>query len=363
MNQKQLYDRYGDVGDMTKFDAALQRAYQTTREQDQTAPKKRRFPVTAAKAGSLAVACVCVILVVTNMINPAFAQSLPVVGTLFAMLNQQKEEENIYQFNREQVPEIASQMVPVTEGTAYGSDNGVEMTVMESYYDGKMLYLVTEMIADFDPNDERIYYDFQITVDGKEIDFSFNTSAAAWQKQEENRYISDRLTTYIPEQYQSSQENVTIDYVVRIRRGTDTNADGSLNMQQLAEIPLRFQVQLDKEKEFTAASQEPKNGYTLEKLASTPAGTEVTVSYENNPRDLASIHLQVWHEDTEVYLNSGNTFYADEAQTRINTTYSGESLPKGAELVRVVVIKSMHETRDTEIMAEFFVNLKTGEVS
>lgn len=341
------------------FDQHLQVAYEEIRR----TPSAEKIPNTHRPISFIAVSAVAVIAIMfsINLVDPVLAESIPIIGNLFSAINNAKD---YVPFNAEAVDNIALKMVEVTDLSATGSDRGTSLSIKESYYDGQQLYLAAILETDIDPNEEKIDFWTDVTVDGKLIDFDWHFSGMNWIETDKGVYISDSLSTYIPKEYQSDNDKAEIGLTVYMMDYSLADKTGKIsNEQSLSTIPLSFTVTRDTSDAIDLKPVDViKNNAQLISFVSTTAGTEATVIMEDTMRPV-QYNVELWDGWSKLIVNSGSTVYATAPYEGLEVTGAGEALPAGVTVVTVRIVETSHISHKSKIIAEFKIDLNTQTIS
>lgn len=95
----------------------------------------------------IAAAAACVILVLTGAIyvNPALAKDIPILGDLFARLQELHDNGPYPSKDKTAYENIAKHSEPIQDPTNVAEDEGIKMTVSDAYCDGYDLYFTLSL--------------------------------------------------------------------------------------------------------------------------------------------------------------------------------------------------------------------------
>ncbi len=268
-------------------------------EQAPLCQKKKHVGLRRLSFSVSAVAAVMVLLIGTNALFPAFAESLPFIGGVFEAFNQGAVSDNM----RDAQNSLNNYAVPAEENTVQVPAGGlgqspVNISVDQVYYDGVFVYagLIMEVDGCSDTvysNNWGKYYnvllngDPQVQWDEETGDyasaegFAETTASGWWQKVEDGKYISQRGFR-VPEKYQN------LDYldVTLCSQGIEDGAAGLTRMINSTPFQLRFAVEKNETVVQNIHGPLEINGVTFLSAEASPAGSifsfEVSGRY-NNP--------------------------------------------------------------------------------
>lgn len=268
-------------------------------EQAQLCQKKKHVGLRRLSFSVSAVAAVMVLLIGTNALFPAFAESLPFIGGVFEAFNRGAVSDNM----RDAQNSLNNYAVPAEENTVQVPAGGlgqspVNISVDQVYYDGVFVYagLIMEVDGCSDTvysNNWGKYYnvllngDPQVQWDEETGDyasaegFAETTASGWWQKVEDGKYISQRGFR-VPEKYQN------LDYldVTLCSQGIEDGAAGLTRMINSTPFQLSFAVEKNEAVVQNISGPFEINGVTFLSAEASPAGSifsfEVSARY-NNP--------------------------------------------------------------------------------
>lgn len=268
-------------------------------EQAQLCQKKKHVGLRRLSFSVSAVAAVMVLLIGTNALFPAFAESLPFIGGVFEAFNRGAVSDNM----RDAQNSLNNYAVPAEENTVQVPAGGlgqspVNISVDQVYYDGVFVYagLIMEVDGCSDTvysNNWGKYYnvllngDPQVQWDEETGDyasaegFAETTASGWWQKVEDGKYISQRGFR-VPEKYQN------LDYldVTLCSQGIEDGAAGLTRMINSTPFQLSFAVEKNEAVVQNISGPFEINGVTFLSAEASPAGSifsfEVSGRY-NNP--------------------------------------------------------------------------------
>ncbi len=268
-------------------------------EQAPLCQKKKHVGLRRLSFSVSAVAAVMVLLIGTNALFPAFAESLPFIGGVFEAFNQGAVSDNM----RDAQNSLNNYAVPAEENTVQVPAGGlgqspVNISVDQVYYDGVFVYagLIMEVDGCSDTvysNNWGKYYnvllngDPQVQWDEETGDyasaegFAETTASGWWQKVEDGKYISQRGFR-VPEKYQN------LDYlgVTLCSQGIEDGAAGLTRMINSTPFQLSFAVEKNETVVQNIHGPLEINGVTFLSAEASPAGSifsfEVSGRY-NNP--------------------------------------------------------------------------------
>ncbi len=268
-------------------------------EQAQLCQKKKHVGLRRLSFSVSAVAAVMVLLIGTNALFPAFAESLPFIGGVFEAFNQGAVSDNM----RDAQNSLNNYAVPAEENTVQVPAGGlgqspVNISVDQVYYDGVFVYagLIMEVDGCSDTvysNNWGKYYnvllngDPQVQWDEETGDyasaegFAETTASGWWQKVEDGKYVSQRGFR-VPEKYQ----NLDCLDVTLCSQGIEDGAAGLTRMINSTPFQLSFAVEKNEAVVQNISGPFEINGVTFLSAEASPAGSifsfEVSGRY-NNP--------------------------------------------------------------------------------
>lgn len=261
---------------------------------------KRVWKTAAGTVSALAAAFV--LLLGVNGLNPALAESLPLIGGIFRQINNTQGWLNLdatqSEVQRYAVPvEGVEVQVPAGEPT----EKPMTMAVKEVYYDGEFLYAGLTMEID---SDAELYtflhpgYDILINGDGMmgyneqggrgyDTDgFALMSGSGDWQRGENGTYIS-QLAMRVPERYHESEQlNITLQF-----DGIAIEQEGPVSYANSTPFDLSFTAERNGVQRKRIEGGLEVNGVKLISAAATPAGTVYTVDFSDryvHPGNLGS---------------------------------------------------------------------------
>lgn len=268
-------------------------------EQAQLCQKKKHVGLRRLSFSVSAVAAVMVLLIGTNALFPAFAESLPFIGGVFEAFNRGAVSDNM----RDAQNSLNNYAVPAEENTVQVPAGGlgqspVNISVDQVYYDGVFVYagLIMEVDGCSDTvysNNWGKYYnvllngDPQVQWDEETGDyasaegFAETTASGWWQKVEDGKYVSQRGFR-VPEKYQ----NLDCLDVTLCSQGIEDGAAGLTRMINSTPFQLSFAVEKNEAVVQNISGPFEINGVTFLSAEASPAGSifsfEVSGRY-NNP--------------------------------------------------------------------------------
>ena len=298
----------------------LMREAQWAGQEDAPRRKEKHAGLRRLGFSTGAVAAVMALLIGTNALFPAFAESLPLVGSIFRQINPNGAEnlrdtqENIQSYaqplDSPEVSEPESEDAALPEAAPVltldvppNADNEQALHIMveEAYYDGYFLYagLRMEVEKNYPEEYDRIYdyeipgYDVVINGEGcygwnekggrgADVPGFSTLGYDMWSRTGDREYICQR-GFLLPEEYWN-QDSLDVELVYKglftynPRRSDEDDSDGYLNTSNFS---LSFTARRNdapmKEIDCGGISM---NGVTMQKAIATPAGTLFVVDYE-----------------------------------------------------------------------------------
>ncbi len=334
-------------------------------------PVKKRFPGKSVKRAACALsglAAAFVLLVGVNSIDPAFAESLPLVGGIFQRVGNPQGWRNL-DITQQSVQSYAETLEGVEVQVPAGGIGEKPMTVSagEAYYDGEFVYVGLEMDIGGGYRDLYNSWDgYGLLLNGEtqaaynpetyDVEYVFDCAEMGnphWAEGEDGRYVSQRAFR-VPEKFRGRDSlEVTLQYGAVYTRG-NLWGDITLNSSGFA---LSFPVTKNNAPVKTVdGGGLEMGGVRLVSAVATPAGTAFTVdipdSY-NNPNHGAG-------------FEGGGAIGATSARS--------PQMPLGDGTTRVVdlqggfregetrrVVYSVFDKNDTdEFVAVFLLDFETG---
>lgn len=276
-----------------------QRLRQVYAQLPETLPGKekvmKRRRIKQAAAGISAVAAAFVLLLGTNSISPAFAESLPLVGGIFKQINTGRLS---YENEQAMAEYVQAHTEPKNGEAVQVPANGLlekpmAVSLQESYFDGRYVYAGLELNVDVQGKDGLLFdeesgTDILINGESQRDDFyGMLRNAQGFTKRGTTTYIkktesgvfSAQQFFRVPEKYLGAD---SLEIVLKFQ-GLSEIRGGTVNSSP-------FEVAFTVDRTETAERRIEGNGLEmggvkLIEAVSTPAGTEFTLEY---PADYAN---------------------------------------------------------------------------
>lgn len=327
-----------------------------------------RRVLTAASA----VAAAFVILLCGAAINPAFAESLPIIGSLFGHMQNHSGWKN----SEKTLLSLSKYAQPLEDVTAQAAakdmfEKPMTLSAEEVYYDGNFLYV--GLSAELDVNEEQLFFHtlsggYNLLIDGEALgryeegkgmvyeDGSFELDRCVLEKSGDGHYIGKR-GQLLPERFRNQESlSVTLQFQGVYYMRELTGLQKTLNFS-----PVELSFTAKKNDAPTLAfdgNGAEMGGVRLQQGVATPAGICIDLDLPeqyNNPACGISFEGggatgPVGHSDPEPSLENGYV-----RKTLVCGGY-GED-----EQRRLLV--SVFDKNDTdEYVAVFLVDPRTGEI-
>lgn len=348
------------------IDDRLRQVYAELPEQ---VPVKRRAPVRALKTaiGTVSgLAAAFMLLLGINGLNPALAESLPLVGGIFQQINNTQGWVNL----TETQLDVQRYAQPVENVEAQVPANGLlekpmTVTVREAYFDGEFLYAGLEL--ELDCRESELLTNqvpgYNILINGEE-QLGYNEKGGrgrdaegfvmmshdGWQRMENGQYLS-QLAFRVPEQYRAlEQVQVTLQYVGIYHQGDWTN-------QVLNSTPFKLDFTAEKNdaqvKRIEGGAE--RNGVKLVSAVASPAGTVFTLDIPSeyvNPSGGA-----IFEDGCAVgALGDASPQTTEEGLTRVTRVFGGLR----EEETRKIVYSVFDKNGTDEYVAVFLLDFEAG---
>lgn len=327
--------------------------------------RRKGFRAAAITVSSLA-ACLVLMLSV-NAAFPAFAESLPGIGGVFRYLN----GKSMTYYNPGNQSRIEEHAGPITDSMASAGEEGFSFTVKEAYYDGKFIYAAAEIHTDFDPNDDSIYWEYQVSVNGVQIDMWNPIGGRDWIQTGENIYVSDQMSIYIPEEYRPQPGDIEVAYTACARDLSEVDEETrEIHPKVVEETTVQFTAKYDAGEVIEVAGPAEQNGISLLSLATSPSSTEIVVEASSDIAGTPSSQLEVElnRPNGEVVTMYGSN-HNDGSPGMVRITEFGDGLLKNDKQVIVSAklfpgtIARNGEAGMGDIIAEFTVDLERKTIT
>ncbi len=314
--------------------------------------REDKMTINQKKAGKRALTfALAAALIFTLTIGVGAAGGL---GRLFSLITQNDGSDA---YNGDNLELIAERMEPVTGEITSTQKGNLKFSVKEAYYDGMTLYCASEIETDIDPNAEETDWNFDIYINGVKLDFDYTLNARRWVKSEDGKYISDSMSTKIPDEFRpKGTGDIRVKYVATHYSYGGENGNGDLEAAS---------------SEFTVACRDDavniaetvmQNDVKFRYLRSSTATTEVCMDVpvelsENNPDISCGISLST-EDGKYISLNTGIEDYSDEEPEKYSQLiYSGEAVPEG--VTTLIAQLNAYDTSDNSntVAAKFRIDL------
>lgn len=346
-----------------------ERLRQVYAELPERLPEKRRRPVQAFKAAAAAVsglAAAFLLLFGLNGLNPALAESLPLIGGIFQQLNQSQGWVNLTetQLSVEQYAE------PMEGVEAQVPANGLlekpmKVTVREAYFDGEFLYAGLSM--EINTRDDRLFsrrtLGYDILLDGVsqlEYDEEAGDILGAqgfvlmgdqtWQPSGGGEYLS-QVSFRVPEQYRDLEQlDVTLQY-----SGIYAFPNAFELERNSSPFTLSFTAKKNTAQVKRIEGGVERNGVRLVSAAASPAGTVYTLDIP--PEYVNPSNGAIFEDGCAVgALGEASPQTTEEGLTRVTKVFGGL---REAE-TRKIVYSVFDKNNTDEFVAVFLLDFEAG---
>lgn len=342
-------------------------------------PLLRRVGRWGRNAAVAAAAC-AVLLGGVNLASPALAESLPVVGNLFAWINRdadtrlRSEQLNQYAGTVEQTAESAEGAYTVTLGQIYRDEDWLRLSLLLTAADGSLDGFDT-IRADADgsmPADTRDASGTLVLGDGGAI---MQEGQGWFTRQPDGSFVMGLnyplfLDEWTPEELTGQTVTLGLHGLVAcnteiVAQTTHEWGGGLTQMEYHDETPLEGDYTLtftmpapSTEGVRSYTGPQEQNGVTLHSLTATPAAAKLDIQV---PAD-GSIQLKLTTEDgTLLKQERGEGVYVDENDptSDVRWTHYFDTVPEDCRTVTVTVydVTDYDAPDGYEILAEFTVPL------
>lgn len=342
-------------------------------------PLLRRVGRWGRNAAVAAAAC-AVLLGGVNLASPALAESLPVVGNLFAWINRdadarlRSEQLNQYAGTVEQTAESAEGAYTVTLGQIYRDEDWLRLSLLLTAADGSLDGFDT-IRADADgsmPADTRDASGTLVLGDGSAI---MQEGQGWFTRQPDGSFVMGLnyplfLDEWTPEELTGQTVTLGLHGLVAcnteiVAQTTHEWGGGLTRMEYHDETPLEGDYTLtftmpapSTEGVRSYTGPQEQNGVTLHSLTATPAAAKLDIQV---PAD-GSIQLKLTTEDgTLLKQERGEGVYVDENDpaSDVRWTHYFDTVPEDCRTVTVTVydVTDYDAPDGYEILAEFTVPL------
>ena len=342
-------------------------------------PLLRRVGRWGRNAAVAAAAC-AVLLGGVNLASPALAESLPVVGNLFAWINRdadarlRSEQLNQYAGTVEQTAESAEGAYTVTLGQIYRDEDWLRLSLLLTAADGSLDGFDT-IRADADgsmPADTRDASGTLVLGDGGTI---MQEGQGWFTRQPDGSFVMGLnyplfLDEWTPEELTGQTVTLGLHGLVAcnteiVAQTTHEWGGGLTQMEYHDETPLEGDYTLtftmpapSTEGVRSYTGPQEQNGVTLHSLTATPAAAKLDIQV---PAD-GSIQLKLTTEDgTLLKQERGEGVYVDENDptSDVRWTHYFDTVPEDCRTVTVTVydVTDYDAPDGYEILAEFTVPL------
>lgn len=342
-------------------------------------PLLRRVGRWGRNAAVAAAAC-AVLLGGVNLASPALAESLPVVGNLFAWINRdadarlRSEQLNQYAGTVEQTAESAEGAYTVTLGQIYRDEDWLRLSLLLTAADGSLDGFDT-IRADADgsmPADTRDASGTLVLGDGGAI---MQEGQGWFTRQPDGSFVMGLnyplfLDEWTPEELTGQTVTLGLHGLVAcnteiVAQTTHEWGGGLTRMEYHDETPLEGDYTLtftmpapSTEGVRSYTGPQEQNGVTLHSLTATPAAAKLDIQV---PAD-GSIQLKLTTEDgTLLKQERGEGVYVDENDpaSDVRWTHYFDTVPEDCRTVTVTVydVTDYDAPDGYEILAEFTVPL------
>lgn len=337
------------------------------------------------RGGAAAAAACVLVLGSVNFVDPAFAESLPVVGNLFAWINRdadarlRSEQLNQYAGTVEQTAESAEGAYTVTLGQIYRDEDWLRLSLLLTAADGSLDGFDT-IRADAGgsmPADTRDASGTLVLQDGSTI---MQEGSGWFTRQDDQTFVMglnyplflDGART--PEQL--TGQTVTLALHDLVACNTETVAEtsnawggGSTRMEYHDETPLAGDYTLtftmpapstEGVRSYTGPREQ--NGITLHSLTATPAATRFEIQVPSYAGESCTTQTRLTAEDgTLLKPERGEGGHVDETDpaSDYRMTYYYDAVPENSPSVTLTVYKVDYSAQPetAEVVATFTVPL------
>ena len=347
--------------------------------------RRTRPLMRVVRSAAVAAAACVVVLGSVNLANPAFAESLPLVGTLFSRINRDEdtrlrsEQLNQYAQTVEQTAESATSPYTVTLGQVYRDEDWMRLSLVLTTED--------ESLAGFDT----IRADAGGSMPADTADASgalvldsggvLSQEGVGWfTRQDDHTFVMGLnypLFLYEEEDSSLSGQSVTMHLyglvACNVEVVEERTSDWGSQYQQVAyhdETPLEGDYTLSftipepgTEGIRTFTGPLTQNGVTLHRLTATPAAAKMEIqlpSYGGSNRYTTQVKLTA-ADGTLLKAERGEGAHVDEAdpQSDYLWTYYFDTVPEDSQTVTVTIYQIDYSTQPStgEVLTELTVPL------
>lgn len=332
-------------------------------------PKKRPRPVRPLKAAAGAVsglAAAFLLLFGLNGLNPALAETLPLIGGVFQQLNQSQGWVNLTE-TQLRVEQYAESMEGVeAQVPANGLlERPMKVTVRETYFDGEFLYAGLSM--EINTRDDRLFSrrspGYDVLLDGVS-QLKYDEEAGdirgardfilmgdqTWQPSGSGEYLS-QVAFHVPEQYRDLERlDVTLQYsgIYAFQNAFELERNSS-------PFTLSFTAKKNTARVKRIEGGAEKNGIRLVSAAASPAGTVYTL--EIPPEYVNPANGPIFEDGCAVgALGNAWPQTTEEGWTRLTSVFGGL---REAE-TRKIVYSVFDKNNTDEYVAVFLLDFEAG---
>lgn len=302
-----------------------------------------------------AVAAALVLLVGVNVVNPAWAESIPGVGGLLKQVNDRVSGLSFVKSDR------LERFVQTLDSTQYAvTVEGIDaqVTLEEIYFDGIFLRTGIRMVANGVNTDECFPAQVNTTINGEHVYGNMgedpdaegvSTDNGMWLREEKNIYTGS-ADLLLPQKFWEEEQ---VSVKIELENFTSTQGFG---MEFGGKVTLEFTPTPTREENQVVVGDVAQNGVRFLYAVSTPGGAAAAVEYEeaqyNNP------WLSLWDTVPDSFSQfAGGSDFTRDGITRSVTTYSALDESRGEMLLAVFDKNNLDE-----YVAEFTVNFQEGTV-
>lgn len=366
MGYKPYEDRIRDIYDIKEESDVIGRgfdhAYAQVRAMAAENKKSRVFKKLRRSivVGSLSAAACVLILFSVNLAFPAFAESIPVIGSIFRYINESARANWPGIGDYERIPDY---LQSIDDASATDEREAYGVTIKEAYSDGRFIHASAELYSETDPNDENIEWYYDIYINGVKIDM-WSNEYRPWTSVGENRYVNTDLSIYMPEEYQADGE-IYVEYhlfMLDISNRTiiDEKTGEVSPPEELERFEVSFTVETDESDTVQIEGPVEQNGIIFRKFYSTPAGAEV--SLDTPPMYVSEAHyahVYAFRRNGEQLSSPGSSSANSEySEDLVNLTTVISGLKREDTEIVISLMEDMNGT--ITVVAEFLLNLENG---
>lgn len=366
MGYKPYEDRIRDIYDIKEESDVIGRgfdhAYAQVRVMAAENKKSRVFKKfrKGIVVGSLSAAACVLILFSVNLAFPAFAESIPVIGSIFRYINESARANWPGIGDYERIPD---HLQSIDGASATDKKEAYGLTIKEAYTDGRFIHASAELYSETDPNDESIDWYYDIYINGVKIDM-WSNEYRPWTAVGDNRYINTDLSIYMPEEYQADGE-IHVEYHLFLldisnRTIIDEKTGEVSPPKELECFKVSFTIICDESDLVEIDGPVEQNGVVFRKFYSTPAGAEVSLDIPLMYISEAHYaHIYAFRRSGEALSSPGSSnTHSEYSENLVNLTAVLSGLNE--EDMEIVISLIENDGEAMSVVAEFILDFENG---